>query len=206
MNWLASEERRLVLVVRALVVSILVCLAVSWRLWLSSRLYPLVPAFGIVPAFPWPLDGAVLALLVALLAALACRPLSRPIAGAAVAVLAVLFLQDQSRLWPSFYLFGFLLLLLLGHRPDGGEAAAARTLAGMRFAVAMAYFWGGVQKLTPQFFHQEFPLFVRPLTDLLPGPVPGLPVVGAAAAVAEVVFGLGLLTKAFRRLALWRDS
>ena len=203
MNWLASDERRLAVVSRALAVSLLLCLAFSWRLWLSSRLYPLVPVGGLVPAFPWPLDAAVLALLVALLVALACRPLSRRLAGGAVGLFALLFLQDQSRLWPSFYLFFFLLLFLLGHRRDGGEPAAGRTLAGMRFAVAMAYFWGGVQKLTPHFFHEEFPWFIKPLTDLLPGPVPGLGVVGAAAALGEAAFGLGLLTKAYRSLALW---
>lgn len=202
MSVFANEERRLSVVVRAVAVSLLLCLAFSWRLWLSTRLYPLVPAFGLVPRFPWPLDAAVLALLVALLVALAIRPLSRPLAGATVALFVVLFAQDQSRLWPSFYLFFFLLLVLLGHDREGGEAGAGRTLAGMRFAVAMAYFWGGVQKLNPHFFHEEFPWFIKPLTDHLRGPIPGLPVLGGFAAVCEVLFALGLLTTRFRGVAL----
>ena len=202
MDWFTSEQRRLEAVVRAVAVSLLLCLAFSWRLWLSTRLYPLVPAFGLVPRFPWPLDVGVLALLVGLLAGLALRPLSRGLAAAVVGLFVVLFAQDQSRLWPSFYLFVFLLLLLLGRRRGGDEADAGRTLAGMRFAVAMAYVWGGVLKLNPDFAHEEFPWFVKPLTDLMPGPVPGLPVVAIGAAVFETLFGLGLLTRRFRAVAL----
>ncbi len=198
-----SEEKRLATVARTLALAMLLCLGFSWRLWISTRLYPLVPVLGLVPRFPWLLDGAVLGLLVGLLTALAFRPLSRPLAAAVVAVVAVLFLQDQSRLWPSFYLFFFLLLLLSSHGREGGEPAAGRTLAGMRFAVAMAYFWGGVQKLTPHFFYEEFPWFVKPLTDLVPVPIPGLPVIAALAAGFEVLFGLGLLTKRFRAVALY---
>jgi hypothetical protein len=189
----ASDEERLRLVVRALAASILACLAFSGKLWLSARLYPLVPVLGVVPPFPWPLDLFVLALLVGLLVGLVARPLSWPLAAAVVGLFALLFAQDQSRLWPSFYQFFLLLLLLLAHRPGGGEPAAARTLHGMRFVLAAVYFWGGVQKLTPHFFREEFPWFVRPLTDLLPGPVPWLPVLG---------LGIGLLTRRFRRIAL----
>ncbi|MFM7109454.1 MAG: hypothetical protein ACKOZU_12815 [Planctomycetaceae bacterium] len=198
----ASEQARLPAVARALALSALLCLACSWRLWLSTRLYPLVPALGIAPRFPWPLDALVLALLVGLLAGLLVRPLSRPLGAGVVVLFAILFAQDQSRLWPSFYEFFLLLLVLLAHRRDGGEPEATRTLDGMRFVVAAAYFWGGIQKLNPHFFHEEFPWFIQPLTDLLPGPVPGVPVLGAAAAVFEGLFGIGLLTRRFRRIAL----
>lgn len=202
MSPFADEQARLALVVRAIAVSMLACLAWAGTLWLSTRAYPLVPALGIVPPWPWPLDGLALALLAGLLAGLVVRPLCRPLAAAVVALLAVFFAQDQSRLWPSFYMFFLLLLLLAAHRAGGGEPEAARTLAGMRFVTAAVYFWGGVQKLTPHFFREEFPWFIRPLTDLLPGPVPGLPFLGMAAAVCEALLGIGLLTRRFRGLAL----
>jgi hypothetical protein len=197
-----SEQERLPAVVRAVAVAVLFCIVCSWKLWLSTRLYPLVPALGIVPRFPWPLDALVLALLVGLLAGLVVRPLSRPLGFSIVVLLAILFAQDQGRLWPSFYEFFLLLLMVVAHRRGGGEVEAARTLDGMRFVVAAAYAWGGIQKLNPRFFHEEFPWFIAPLTDLLPGPVPGLPVLGAAAAVFETLFGIGLLTRRFRRIAL----
>ena len=198
-----SEEKRLILFTRLLALFVLLCLAFSWKLWLSSRLYPLVPLFGLIPAFPFPLDYFFLAFLSSLLLALIFQPRSKRLVGLIVAVFALLFLQDQSRVWPSFYEFFFLFLLLLTYRRDGGEDEAHRILSGMRFIIAAVYFWGGVQKLNPYFFNEEFPWFLRPLTDLIPFKVPFLPVLGVFAAVFEVLFGIGLLTKRFRTVALY---
>jgi hypothetical protein len=197
-----SEGARLDIVVRALAVAFLACLAVSWKLWISTRLYPLVPLAGVVPPFPFPLDFIVLVALVGLLVGVVVRPRARLPVALVVGLVAVLFAQDRSRLWPSFYEFFLLFLILLSRRRDGGEAEAARVLAGLRFVMAAVYVWGGVQKVTPHFFHEEFPWFIRPLTSLLPFEVPYLPVLGATAAVCEILFGIGLLTRRFRGVAL----
>lgn len=200
---MGSPDRRLAAIVRVIAVGMLVCMAFSGSLWMSTRLYPLTPAFGIVPPLPWPADAAVAALLVGLLVAIIARPRAWPPVAAVVALLAVLFAQDQSRLWPSFYTFFLLFILALGHDRRGGEAAAARTLTGMQFVVAAIYFWGGVHKLTPHFFTEEFPWFIEPLTAVLPIPTGWLPTLGVAAAIFEATFALGLLTRRFQRFALW---
>lgn len=198
-----SEEKRLILFTRLLALFVLLCLAFSWRLWVSTRLYPLVPVWGLVPAFPYPFDYLFLALFSGLLFAVILRPRSKRWIGSVLAAFTIFFFQDQSRVWPSFYQFFFLFLLLLTSRSDGGEEEAHRLLAGMRFIVAAVYFWGGVQKLNPYFFNEEFPWFLRPLTDLLPFGIPFLPALGVFAAVFEVLFGIGLLTKRFRAVALY---
>lgn len=198
-----SEEKRLILFIRVLAGSVLLCLGFSWKLWISSRLYPLVPLFGLVPPFPYPFDYLFLALFAGALLALIVQPRSKIWIGSIVTAFTLLFLQDQSRIWPSFYEFFFLFLLLLTYRDDGGEEAARRTLIGMQFIVAAVYFWGGIQKLNPSFFYEEFPWFLRPLTDLLPFKVPFLPAIGVFAAVFEALFGIGLLTKRFRTFALY---
>jgi hypothetical protein len=198
-----SEEKRLVILTRLLAGFVLLCIAFSWKLWISSRLYPLVPLGGLVPAFAFPFDYIVLALFAAVLIGLIFRPRSQLLVGLAVAAFAILFLQDQSRAWPSFYQFFFLFLLLLTHRRVAGEDDAHRVLAGMRFVVAAVYFWGGIQKMNPRFFNEEFPWFIEPLTDLLWFDVPYLPAVGVFAALFEVLFGIGLLTKRFRTFALY---
>ncbi len=199
---LASDERRLAAMARLVAGSMLLCMAFSGTLWISTRLYPLTPLFGIVPPFPWPLDAAAVGLVVGLLLAVMARPLSRMQVALLVVLLAVLFAQDQSRLWPSFYGCFLLFLLLLGHDRGGGDEAAGRTLTAMRFTVAAIYFWGGVQKLTQHFFREEFPWFIRPLTDLVPMPEGWIPGLGIAAAVFEMAFAIGLLTRRFRGIAL----
>jgi len=200
---MASPEPRLALAVRLIAAGTLFCLAFSGSLWLSTRLYPLTPAFSLVPAFPWPLDAAAVAVLVGLLVTVLVRPLARLPSAAVVGLLAVLFAQDQSRLWPSFYSFFLLFLLVLGHERRDDPRAAARTFAGMQFTVAAIYFWGGVHKLTPHFFTREFPWLIEPLTSRVPIPASWVPWLGAAAAVFEVTFAIGLLTRRWRRFALW---
>jgi len=202
MTIFATEERRLAVAVRLLAAAFLLCLGLSWKLWISSRLYPLVPLFGLLPPLPQPWDRLALAAVVGLLAGLVIRPRSMPLVVALVLLLGVLFAQDQSRLWPSFYEFFLLFLLLLTWRPDGGEEESQRLLAGMRFVVAAVYFWGGVQKLTPHFFHEEFPWFIRPLSDLVPAAQPCMPALAVAAAIGEVSIGVGLLTRRCRGCAL----
>ncbi|MBI3803085.1 MAG: hypothetical protein HY282_04915 [Nitrospirae bacterium] len=198
-----SEQKRLTVSIRLLAVFVLLCLGFSWKLWVSTRLYPLVPLFKLIPAFPYPFDYLFLALFSALLLALVIWPRSKILVRLIVAAFTLFFLQDQSRLWPSFYEFFFLFLLLLTDRNDAGEDEARRILDGFRFIIAAIYFWGGVQKLNPHFFNEEFPWFVQPLTHLLPFDIPYLPALGVFAAVFEVLFGIGLLTKRFRVIALY---
>jgi len=199
---LSSDERRLAAVARLVAGSMLLCMAFSGTLWLSTRLYPLTPLFGIVPPFPWPFDAVAVGLVVGLLVVVIARPLARAPVAALVLLLAVLFAQDQSRLWPSFYSCFLLFLLLLGHDRAGGDAAAGRTLTRMRFVVAAIYFWGGVQKLTPHFFREEFPWFIQPLTSLLRIPEAWIPGLGVGAATFEMAFAIGLMTRRFRGVAL----
>lgn len=198
-----SEEKRLILLIRLLAVFVLLCLGFSWKLWISSRLYPLVPLFGLIPAFPYPFDYLFLALFSGLLLALVIQPRSKMWVGLIVAAFTILFLQDQSRIWPSFYHFFFCFLLLLTYRRDADEEEAHRLLTGFRFILAAVYFWGGVQKLNTHFFTEEFPWFLRPLTDLLPFDIPYLPALGIFAALFEVLFAIGFLTKRFRAIALY---
>jgi hypothetical protein len=200
--FLANDEQRLAAMARLIAGSMLLCMTFSGTLWFSTRQYPLTPLLGIVPPFPEWLDTAVVFSLAGLLSAVLVWPLARLPVAVVVGLLLILFAQDQSRLWPSFYTSFLMFLLLLGH-DRGGQRAAGHTLAGMRFAFAAIYFWGGFQKLTQHFFWEEFPWFIQPLTNLVPLPETWIPAIGVAAAVFEMVFALGLLTTRFRRLALW---
>ena len=148
-----------------------------------------------MPAFPHPVDSIFRALFVTVLLAVVIGLRSRIWVALVLATFAILFLQDQSRLWPSFYQFFFLFLILVTVRNHAGKSDAPRLLAGMRFITAAIYFWSGVQKLNTHFFNDEFPSIVEPLTCLLPFDIPLLPTVGIFAALFELFIGLGLLTK-----------
>ena len=198
----ANEQQRLIAFTRVLAVSVLCCLAFSLELWVSRPYYPLVPLFELVPALPYPFDHALRGLLVGLLLGVVVWPRSRVLMTLVLAVFAFLFLQDQCRLWPSFYQFCFLFLLLVSNRRGEGVAGEERILAGMRFVLAMVYFWGGVQKLNQHFFNEEFPWFVEPITQRLPIEPSLLTNIAVIAAVLEMLIGLALLTRRFRDVAL----
>lgn len=197
-----DEQQRLIAFTRLLAVSTLCCLVFSWRLWVSRAHYPLVPLFGFVPALPYPCDFAVFGVLVGSLLGVVVWPRSRALIVLVLSLFGLLFLQDQNRLWPSFYQFCFLFLLLAARRRGGGGEEAGRVLAGARFVVAMLYFWGGVQKLNPYFFAEEFPWFVEPLTQFLPVDASWLPRIAVLAAALEIGIGIGLLTRRLCRVAL----
>jgi hypothetical protein len=197
-----GEAVRLPLVVRVLAVSVLACLAFSPRLWISSRRYPLTPVANLMPPFPAPLDALALAILVGFLATLVVQPRWRwPVAGVVVS-LGVLFLQDQSRLWPSFYEFFLLFLLALPHPSGTDQEDDRRSLAGMQFVVAAVYFWGGFHKLTTHFVSQAFPWFVQPWTNAGFIPAAAVPWLAGLVPAYEMAVGIGLLTRRFRRPAL----
>ncbi len=198
----ADEQQRLIAFTRVLAVSVLCCLALSWKLWVSRTYYPLVPVFDSIPALPFPLDYGLFGLLVGLLVGIIVWPRSRVLVGLVLATFGLLFLQDQNRLWPSFYEFCFLFLLLVSSRKQDGSAGDQRILAGMRFVSAMIYVWGGVQKLNWHFFSEEFPLFVQPVTERLPFELLPLVYIAIFAALFEVAIGVGLLTRRFRHAAL----
>lgn len=198
----ADEQHRLVAFTRVLAVSVLCCLALSWRLWVSRPHYPMVPVFDFIPSLPHPFDHALLGLLVAALLGIVVWPRSKVLIGVVLAAFGVLFLQDQSRLWPSFYQYTLLFVLLISYRCQEGVADAQRILSALRFVIAMLYFWGGVQKLNPYFFYEEFPRFVQPMVQLLRFETSLLPTVAVLAAVFEVLIGLGLLTRRLRSFAL----
>ena len=198
----ANEEQRLVAFTRLLAASVLCCLAFSWKLWLSRPYYPLAPLFDLIPPFPPPFDYAFLGLLVALLLGVTALPRLWILHVLVLAVLGLMFFQDQNRLWPSFYQFFFLFLLLTTAKQTSGKFNAERVLTGMRFVIAMIYVWGGVHKLNPHFFNEEFLWFVEPVTSLLPFHLPSLPTLGVFAALFEVLIGVGLLTRRFRNMGL----
>ncbi|QDU89644.1 hypothetical protein Pla175_30370 [Pirellulimonas nuda] len=198
----ADPQHRLIAFTRLLAVSVLCCLAFSWRLWVSRPHYPLVPLFEFVPALAFPFDYVLLGWLVVLLLGVVYQPRCRLLITLVLGTFGLLFVQDQSRLWPSFYQFSFLFLLLASNRRVDGAAGDQRVLASMRFVFAMVFFWGGVQKLNPYFFYEEFPWFVEPVTRLWPLATPVLPHIAVAAALFEMTIGVGLLTRRLRGAAL----
>ena len=178
---------------RILLAGTLFGMLASYRLWLTSRRFPLVPIADWFPSPPPPWDIALLASLLAILVAalwIDRWPVVLFLSGAVYLVLA-----DQTRLQPWFYMYAAMLLLTLFP-----ERAA---LAGCRLAISGVYVWSGVQKLNDRFFDEVVPWFAEPARRWLPeGPFEAAEFAIAAAPFVEIAIGLAVWLAPLRKFAI----
>jgi hypothetical protein len=170
-----------------LVCACLAGLLLSPKLWVNTRIYPVLPLGGWFPVMPAPWDWCFFgALLLVLLGSFVAYR------SAVVAFLigAVwLALEDQNRCQPWFYFYWVMLLFSLW--PE------RTALAGGRLIFCAVYFWAGVQKCNAMFFGEIVPFFLQPFAAWVPADV--LP-------VAERILRTGPAVEMFIALALWVPS
>jgi hypothetical protein len=183
----------------SVILGLLAGFALSPKLWLSSRIYPLTPVWPFLRPLSSPGDYIVLFALIALLMALIVAP-RREILVAVFALLLLLALQDQSRWQPWFYQY-VLMLLAIALAGSQRQTAALNTC---RLIVAATYIWSGLAKLNPGFIGAIFPWLVEPFMKSWPGSAQWF--VRHLAFVVpflECATGIGLLTRRFRSAALF---
>ena len=162
----------------------------SPKLWLSSRAYPLVPPFRFIHPLPSPFDLIAFATVIGVLIALLFTG-NRIVMTAAIALLLLEAIQDQTRWQPWFYQYLVMLLAIA----LAGAAIPEAAMKTCRLIVAATYIWSGLAKLNPHFAAEVFPWLIEPLR---------LPVAFAfLSALAEFGIGVALLSQRFRRPALW---
>ncbi len=140
-------------------------------------------------------------LLIAVAIVVATRP--QFLIAAFLAILAVFCVFDQTRWQPWLFLYVAMLIALgLFSWRQQDRYAQQRVLNVARLIVAATYFFAGVQKINWNFVEIDFPALVEPITEAVPTLVKPLYYAGMAAPLVEAAFGLGLLTRRFRRVSL----
>jgi hypothetical protein len=175
----------------------------SPRLWIGPRSYPLAPVSSIFPA----IDGRLaFALYVALflfgaIALLASKP--RWLIVAFLAVIGVFCLADQTRWQPWVFQYSFLLAAVALYSDDSADVDRGRRALNMaRLIVACTYVYSGLQKINLNFVKNDFPWIVQPITGSIPFAAGLLYGFGMAVPFVQVAFGIGLLTRRYRRASL----
>lgn len=198
-RFLSVEPSKLALLRITVILALLAGFALSPKLWLSSRLYPLTPVWSFVRPFGSPADAIVLFALIALLIAAGVAP-RREVWAAVFVLLAVVALQDQSRWQPWFYQYVVMLaaIALAGAKR---EAAALNTCC---LILAATYIWSGLAKLNPVFVGTTFPWLVEPLLGAAGERAQWfVKHAGWLAPMVEFGAGVGLLTRRFRSPGLF---
>jgi len=172
----------------------------SSALWIGPRSFPSTPVFSI-PAIDRTLAlGLYAALFVFAGVALMVREPRWPIA-AFLAVVAVFCAADQTRWQPWVFQYGVLLAVIALHTRNGVDGER-RTLNVIRLIIAFTYVYSGLQKMNLNFFENDFPWIVQPITSQFPSTAYLLHGFGMVAPFVQVAFGVGLLTRRFRRASL----
>ena len=206
-----TERQRLDAVTATVCAGLLAAFALSPRLWLSDRTFPLTP-IPPLPPLPVPTDyilmvGAAAALL-ATLAASAMRfrgrastvPLADRWLPATVIALMVLAITDQQRWQPWFYQYTAMLAAVAISTRPGARTSATDALDACRTILAGIYLWSGVQKLNVSFLTLDFPWMVEPIVQALPGWAGrGLESLAVAVPVVEISVAAAVLSPRLRR-------
>ncbi len=173
----------------AIVAGAILSMALSHKLWVSARFYPLTPVFAFLKPIPSPWDYILFGATLVALALSALTPRLIPIFASLALILVVC---DQSRLQPWFYEYVFLLLGISFASPNA-----------CRLIVASTYFWSGAQNLNAAFISDVFPWMLAPFARHLPHAAESLiHPLSMAAPFIELWIGIALLGRKFRTPAV----
>ncbi len=190
----AGVDRRTAWLRATLLVACFLGMLASAPVWLSTRLFPLLPITRVFPTLPTPWDFFLLVSL--LLALLLAGWWYRTAVIYFLSASLFAFCLDQNRGQPWFYMYWVMLLLTL--------LPPCTALAACRWALTVVYLWSGIQKCNARFFH------VMPVWFVGPAEKWGLPVAVielfrwtvTATPFLEIAIGLALWSSRGRQPAI----
>jgi hypothetical protein len=199
-NFKIEADRKLIWLKITIALALSLGFILSWRLWISSRLFPLCPVSDSLPGIPFPFDYIWFVLLLALLLSISYIACPRRLILAFLALAVLLSLFDQMRWQPWFYQYIFMLAALGFYAWRKPENKSNRVpLNVCRLIIVCTYFWSGLQKLNVNFIREVWPDMTGPLLRWLPHLPPFLILI---LPLLEICIGLGLLARRFRNLSV----
>ena len=177
-------------------------LVLSSPLWVGPRSYPRVPVItGLSP--PPAAEGILFYILFVLAGAIALSSKPARFIACFIAIAVLLCVFDITRWQPWVYQYGFILATLaLFSWNTEDTCGQQRTLNILRLIIASTYVFSGLQKINSEFVETVFPELVEPITGIFPQATYPFYLLGMVAPLLQVAFGVGLLTKRFRRVSL----
>lgn len=188
---------------RMMILRVIVCLffvlgiALSFKVWHSDRLFPLLPVWDWIPSFSNDASTFLAMILVfSLLVATLIR--ARTYFILLLLLLVFLLLQDQMRWQPWVYIYvGILLPFALWKRVD------KNLLPYFQFLLVGVYLWSGVYKFGGSFIELTWDKMLRTLLFIDdPSTRESLHFLGYGIPIVEVLIAIGLCFKKSRHLAV----
>jgi len=189
---------------RVVAAGLLVALLLTPKLWLSERIYPLVPVDDRLVPIPFPYDMLIYVVLISLSASLCLRSFPR-LAIVILPVLLIIYsLWDQQRWVPFFYQMVFMLLSLAVYylqKPKSAHTGLALYTIGV--IISGTYFWSGIQKINFQFVFGVGPWMLESIFgDITEQFELAVILFSALAPFVEILLAIGLWIGRYRKLAI----
>ncbi|MFT6441090.1 MAG: hypothetical protein ACJASM_000625 [Salibacteraceae bacterium] len=189
-----SIGKRLFWVTRILILNLLLCIAISWRLWFEFEGLPQIPLFNFLPTLLPLVQKITLGITIAYLIAVFLYPKSRLPLGIGVLLLILVGIQDWNRIQPWFVqCVGMLALLIPFQRLYRKYEPLEYIYLAFRISVVGFYVWAGIFKLNPGFNDYIIPYVVSPLTNYLSSFKTDIYAISSAFPYLETLFAVGIL-------------
>lgn len=175
----------------------------SSKLWLSERLYPLLPVYSHPPTTSSPFDYLIYCSLLVFLVSILISPRPQKIIWSFIGTVFLVITLDQSRMqpWVIQYLFILGTLSLFSWRKNDIDGTT-NSITTLQIIIASTYFFSGLQKINMTFITGVMPWMLQPVTSLIPQMTLYAPLLGLCAPFVQIFFAIGLLTQKYRRISL----
>ena len=179
-------------------------MALSYKLWLSKRFFPLTPVFDFLPPVADPLDFVIIYALAILIALNFVYPPGRKLVIALIAVLFILAISDQNRWQPWFFQYFFMLIVFTFTSPPKLRFTETEIRFKMlQLIIAGVYFWSGMNKLNSGFYNEVLPWLTQPYYQFLPESLNFIiKYFTSSIPFIEIFIGIGLFLPKIRKVAI----
>ncbi len=162
-----SKLKKLVILKILISTGLLSGMIISWRLWVTDRLFPHFPVWEWFGPLSSPLDITLVIVVILLLFLSAWKPKLNKLTIALFILLVTIALQDQMRWQPWFYQYTLMLLPFLFFKwPEKGESLNTMIWLQQMIIISV-YLWGGIHKAHAGFLSVYENFLVEPILENL---------------------------------------
>lgn len=180
-------------------------LLISWKLWITERLFPHFPVWDALTPFASPLDKVLFGVILGFLLFSLVRPKALWATRTLFALLIFIALQDQMRWQPWYYQYLLMLLPFLMFKSPWSSEHAKAVLWIQQMILISVYLWGGIHKAHEGFLSVYNNSLIKPLLELTDNNTLEslLKSFGYLIPPIEFLTGIALLFNRTRKLGVW---
>ena len=192
------------IITRITSIACMISMLLSYKLWLSDRIFPTTPVSDFLPLITHPYDMIIFGISITLLVFITVlnNPKKLIIAFLCFAIFLAIFDQNRWQPWFYQYLLMFFVLSFFNYRCDDNKQQNA-IVTIFKLMIGAVYFWSGLQKLNPNFLADTYPWLMEPITNHFgPDSINNIKWLGNLFPLIEILTGIGLFLSPTKKAAV----